>query len=308
MSTFPFVWIKQPGLPVPGFMPQVPKSPSVSKLKYSSAPADNQTDEKWYGNYRVEALIGEGNGTSIYKALNIFDGNTYALKVMRNIAKNQRECNIHSKFSKGFNHLVLYVEHFTQGRFLVLVMELYARNLLGIEISPCRILNIILATSRSMVEIDSRYMISDDIKPENYFMRGGGSRRIALGDFGGMRRKGELSTEHTAPYCAPEQMAGPTRSNATMIHCWGATLEKIITKKVGVCRAGMSLSQFTPWVGRFFDPLIYQCTRKEPHLRPSPVEVLAEVQHLARIAQYDLCPVHQLPQLGCGSCMACNIR
>jgi len=306
MHSFPFMWNKQGVPPVSGPLPKIKAFPPPPSVFGFLDTQDTRREGTWYGEYCVEKLIGEGNGTSIYKAVRESDGVAYALKVMRNTEKYQRECEVHACMPRDSDHLVTYIEHFVEAPFLVLVMELFSRNLLDIEISPCRLLNIMLNTAKGVAAIDNQGFVADDLKPENYFMRGYGSRRVAIGDFGGVRCGIELSTEHTAPYCAPEQMNGPTRSDATMVYGWATSMEKIITGKVGLCRAGISLSRYTPWVGTFFDPLIYHCTRREPHLRPTPAQLLAEVQHLARVAQHDVCPVHGLPRFGCGSCMSCR--
>lgn len=305
MQHFPFFFNTNSFPPIPIQSPFVSTKPNVPNLRKLLINTMKNESEKYYGAYRVDELIGEGNGTSIYKATCILDNKVYALKVMRNVTRNKAECEMHAQVPKGTDHVVSYVEYFTEAPFLVLVMELFSRNLLGIEISPMRLLNIFLHTAKGMSFIDSLGCSHDDLKPENMYFKGGVSKRIAIGDFGGVRRKGEPCKEHTAPYCAPEQIDG-IQSNDVMVYGWATSMEKIITGRVGVCRGGQSLSNYTPWVGTFFDPLIALCTNRAPFLRPRPSEVLIEVQRLARIAQNDMCSYHDLPRFGCLGCMECH--
>lgn len=304
MQHFPFVFNPNTFPPIPVQSPVVSTQLNVPNLQNHVTNTMKRGSEKYYGAYRVDELIGEGNGTSIYKATCMLDNQAYALKVMRNVTRNKAECEMHAQVPKGTDHVVPYVEHFIEAPFLVLVMELFSRNLLGIEISPMRLLNIFLHTAKGMAFIDSLGCSHDDLKPENMYFKGGVSKRIAIGDFGGVRRKGEPCKEHTAPYCAPEQIEG-IQSSDVMVYGWATSMEKVVTSRVGVCRGGQSLSAYTPWVGTYFDSLLKRCTARNPNDRPQPASLLREVKSLARYAENDLCPVHGFPRFGLQYCVQC---
>jgi serine/threonine protein kinase len=301
-------------LPVPPkpFIPNLSRlhAPSLSPFRTPSMDEERTTSRmtrQRFGFYETIELIAGGNMATIYRARHCLTGEEVALKVMRNIAAHRKECELHAMLPRNDSHLVSYIEHFEDSPNIVLAMEYFAEDLLQHTIqTPSRLLNIMLHTARGLKTLDDHDLIHDDLKPENMYIKGGRSHRVVIGDFGGVRRRGESCKEQTPPYCAPEQIAGQTTfSDATMVYGWATSMEKLITNRVGITRCGRSLSRYTPCVGTYFDSLLRRCTAKNPHDRPKPAALLREVQNLARNAQRDTCPYHGLPRFGQPCCVRC---
>lgn len=144
--------------------------------------------------YVQRSKIGEGSFGEVWRAVDAATGDAVALKRVaagdkvetRIRALHELECLLALRDSK---HVVYLREAFLEDGCLVLVLDLYPRNLLlliqdlTVDISEAEIKRIVRSLLFALRDMRARNIMHRDIKPANVLMSGDGSR-VVLADFG----------------------------------------------------------------------------------------------------------------------------
>jgi serine/threonine protein phosphatase PrpC len=227
----------------------------ISFLKNSQGELENrmqhevQVGDVLDSRFRIESVINRSGMASIYKAVDLSNGNTVAVKVPYmqyesdpgSFARFQREAEI----GKRLNHpnILRFVTVPAQSRPYIVMEYLQGRTLSEVmnEIRPLPIsdaVQIASALCDALSHMHQLKVVHRDLKPQNVMVCADGSIRIM--DFGiakatEMRRitfAGLSPAMGTPDYMAPEQVKGRRGDERTDIYSLGAMLYEMTTGRV----------------------------------------------------------------------------
>jgi serine/threonine protein phosphatase PrpC/predicted Ser/Thr protein kinase len=199
--------------------------------------------------FRIESVVSRSGMASVYKATDLKDGDTVAVKVPHmqfesdpgSFARFQREAEI----GQTLNHpnILRFVKVEEQSRPYIVMEFLQGRTLSEVlnEVRPLPIpdaVQIASALCDALAHMHEKKVVHRDLKPQNVMLCNDGSVRIM--DFGiakatEMRRitfAGFSPTLGTPDYMAPEQVRGRRGDERTDIYSLGALLYEMTTGKV----------------------------------------------------------------------------
>ena len=199
--------------------------------------------------FRIESVVSRSGMASIYKATDLSDGETVAVKVPHmqfesdpgSFARFQREAEI----GRTLNHpnILRFVDVKDQSRPYIVMEFLQGHTLSEVmnDIRPLPIpdaVQIASALCDALAHMHEKKVVHRDLKPQNVMICKDGSVRIM--DFGiakatEMRRitfAGFSPTLGTPDYMAPEQVRGRRGDERTDIYSLGALLYEMTTGKV----------------------------------------------------------------------------
>ena len=255
------------------------------------------------GKYKVLRILSDTSAT-VYE---VTDGEKiYVAKELKENKRNRKERALHKFFSAlNRDHFVQIHDEVYQNGFVYLILERFLSTAASIVLETTSVLNFALHTLRGLRTLELHDYTADDVKLENFLVKGfEGSRRIALCDMGGVRRKDEPSSEHTAVCATPKQLAGEIDSN-TSIYGWALAFERLSTGYVGVTRGGQSLGSLNAWVGSAFDEWLQACVHPDEHQRHTVSDTYHFFQNISTQASNNRCPVHGYPVIPDATCCFC---
>ena len=257
------------------------------------------------GDFEIEATLGWGGSTVIYRARNTVDNETYAIKILAHHAAEEEE--VADRFEREICMMQSVIHHniirvHSTGRSGVCpwyAMELVDGKTLDglLEESPLDtafFTEVAMGVATALAAIHEHNIIHRDIKPKNVFAcRTGG---IKLGDFGvavdlsSTRLTQAGHSVGTPIYMAPEQFEGSKVSTATDIYSFGATMYHAMTGRppfeasnaMELMRRHFTdtakpISEIRFDIPAAWDHLIIdQCMAKQPGDRPQSMQSVIE--------------------------------
>lgn len=229
--------------------------------RLQAAPAEPQPEQ--LGRYRLLEKLGEGGMGAVYRAEDLADGRTVAVKVLRPtyarkpgaVKRFHKEARILSEVHSPYVANLLEINEDQGVHFLVL--EFVAGRSLGHhllqhgKLEEKQALAIVADVARALADAHDRGIVHRDIKPENIILVSGGvvsggdhspftthdSLRVKLLDFGLARHVLESESLNltqagavlgTPLYMAPEQATGNPVDPRADVYSLGATLYHLL--------------------------------------------------------------------------------
>jgi serine/threonine protein kinase len=262
------------------------------------------------GPYRIEARLGQGGMGIVFRATHTGDGDTVALKVLRDeLSQDEgykrrlaREARAAAEVDHPHLARVLAVGE-ADGRSYLAVRYVEGRSLaerLAAEgpLDPPALLRLATEVGAGLDALHDRGLVHRDVKPANVMLDADGS--AVLGDFG--LAKGRADTVLTRPgqvlgtldYLAPELIRGEPATPASDLYAFGCVLFECIAGAPpfagrGILRTGMAHLEEDPGdpaAGRTDLPpavawTVRQVLAKDPRRRPPSGTALARMLRLA---------------------------
>ncbi len=195
------------------------------------------------GRFALEALAGVGGMGRVFRARDLVEGGTVALKVLLD-----RDGPSAPRFGRealvlaDLRHprIVRYVAHGMgpTGPWIAMEWldgESLAQRLARGRPSVAEALEIAVGAAEALAFLHGRGVLHRDVKPSNLFLAGGEARRLKLLDFGTVRAQGVTRTHTgavigTPGYMAPEQVQGAADLDARAdVFSLGAVLFECLT-------------------------------------------------------------------------------
>lgn len=202
------------------------------------------------GRYRIEALVGMGGMAKVYRATDIQDNRTVAMKVLR--AEYESDMEFVRRFSReaeaaakmAHENIVNLLDVGIEGEMRYIVMEYVAgRTLKDMICDEGRIHPDIALrmTIRILAAVDHAHrngIVHRDIKPQNILVDKEG--RIKVADFGIARLKASQTTNvdndgsamGSVHYLSPEQAKGEVTDEQSDLYSVGVVMYEMLTGKV----------------------------------------------------------------------------
>lgn len=199
------------------------------------------------GRYRLESEIGRGGAGVVFRARDLTNDRSVALKVLNVVEANaiareqfSRESAIASRLSDP--HVIqvydtgFVVQNDPQSAPFI-AMELNQGTSLDRlrNLTLTQIINIGIQICDALESAHSRGIVHRDLKPQNVFVEKHGLKyNVKLGDFGlaYARGEGETPAAGTVYYIAPEVIAGQAPDVAADLYSLGAMLYEMVTGRV----------------------------------------------------------------------------
>ena len=254
-----------------------------------------------FGNdFTILRTLGAGASATVYEAREAPLGRLVALKVLDRALPEMRARFLSEARAMAALRHPSVAEIFRFGEdsatgLPFLAMEPFAGSLAD-RLANCRVLpeaeaaKLGLEVAEALAAMHGRDppLVHRDVKPSNILMSGDG--RIALADFGLVRRLAPDATALTAPgagqpgtwlYAAPEQRAGAPPSPAMDWYALGVTLFRCLTG--GFPGPGGALPvDVAREVGRGWQPLLHELLREAPEKRLCDSEEIRRALHRIR--------------------------
>ncbi|MGZ4558523.1 MAG: protein kinase domain-containing protein [Mycobacteriaceae bacterium] len=280
-----------------------------------------------FAGYRIDAVLGRGGMSVVYRADNVRLGNKIALKVLApELSENEafRERFVReSKVAASINHpnIIPIYDAGDQGGLLYIVMryiegsDLQALLRRDGPLELGRAVNLIAQAGSALQSAHERGLIHRDIKPGNILVEriGGGEvlEHVYLADFGltkhtlsnsGLTQTGQFLG--TVDYVAPEQIKGEAVDRRSDVYSLGCVLYECLTGVVPFLRdtdAGAMYAhlqdEHTPVTSLRFDlpptidRIVDRALAKEPADRyPTCAEMVADLRQLAEQSREQQAP------------------
>ena len=202
------------------------------------------------GRYRIEALVGMGGMAKVYRATDVQENKTVAMKVLR--AEYESDMEFVRRFSReaeaaakmAHENIVNLLDVGIEGEMRYIVMEYVAgRTLKDMICDEGRIHPDIALrmTIRILAAVDHAHrngIVHRDIKPQNILVDKEG--RIKVADFGIARLKASQTTNvdndgsamGSVHYLSPEQAKGEVTDEQSDLYSVGVVLYEMLTGKV----------------------------------------------------------------------------
>ncbi|MEM7273658.1 MAG: serine/threonine-protein kinase [Actinomycetota bacterium] len=257
--------------------------------------------------YTVEAVVGSGGFSQVYRATHNFTNDTHAIKVISSALGEkalevfEREAQILVEL-KGQANIVRVTD---AGRTenddsLYLVMDYYETSFDRVEsLDVEQVLEIGRKIAGALAVMHAQGIIHKDVKPSNIFADA--KLEPALGDFG-ISTHGNIDPSRTIQafsmnYAAPEVFLGGKAEAPRDVYALGATLYHFLEgdpplgkqATPGEAQEAMALRIFeqepdaltNPGVSSELATLVLRCLAKDPRDRPPADELAAELTELA---------------------------
>lgn len=264
------------------------------------------------GRYRLEAPIGSGGMSTVFRARDEQLGRSVAIKLFDtgrwDSVRQEAELGVLADLD---HHGIVCIHDAGSHRFATgrttqfLVMPLVpgidlSRRLHGARMAPRSIGEIGHDIAEALEYLHHREIVHRDVKPSNIMLvdYGTGSPRVRarLTDFGialtpdTERVTSEGATTGTAAYLSPEQASGQAVTPATDIYSLGLVLLECFTRTPAFpgrsAEAALARTERDPEIGREVPKpwrgLLTAMTRQHAEERPSAVEVLEQVRQTLR--------------------------
>jgi len=197
------------------------------------------------GRYEILDRVSEGGMATVFRARRLADGQTVALKVLREqfgsdvefIARFEREARAVSELSHP--HMVRVYDSGADGDVHFIAMEyVEGENLKDLirrheTLPPARALEIAAQVAEALEYAHARGIVHRDIKPQNILLTREG--RVKVTDFGIARAMSQATITHTGTvlgsvqYLSPEQARGAPVGPSTDIYSLGVVLYEMVT-------------------------------------------------------------------------------
>jgi serine/threonine protein kinase len=260
--------------------------------------------------YRIEGVAARSGMASIFRATDLRNGQTVAIKVPHPEMEGdpvffdrfQREQEIGRKldhpgvmkvFTDGDNSQFYMVMEWVEGRLLRQVLNEQGK------LPPERAVRIALGIAEALEYIHTHGVVHRDLKPENIMIDA--EDRIKLIDFGiaanvGSRRLtfAKFSqTMGTPDYISPEQVKGKRGDARSDIYALGVMLYEMLTGKVPFTGANAFIimndrllnnpippREIDPEISLHLQEIIYRAIERDPAKRyPNAHEMILDLQH-----------------------------
>lgn len=192
------------------------------------------------GRYRLDALVGSGGMSRVYRAIDLVEGRTVAVKVFSAaggtrgrdaLRRFMREATVTGNLDHP--HIVSCIDFSSDGFMVLEYMHggsLAARLPPALPASTCR--SIGLQVLSGLAAAHQHGVVHRDIKPSNIFFSEAGAAKI--GDFGSAHLQDQGQTQTgafigTLAFMAPEQITSGDVTFATDIYGFGVTLFVMLT-------------------------------------------------------------------------------
>jgi serine/threonine-protein kinase len=208
-----------------------------------------------FASYRIDALLGRGGFSVVYRAENPRLGNLVALKILApelaaqdsfrarfvhesRVAASINHPNIVPIYDFGDQDELLYIAmRYVQGSDLKALIREHG------ELSPEHTVSILSQAARALDAAHALGLIHRDVKPANFLLEWGGSgqggEHVYLSDFGltkhSMSHSGLTGTGEfvgTIDYVAPEQIEGKPVDARTDIYSLGCVMYECLTGRI----------------------------------------------------------------------------
>jgi eukaryotic-like serine/threonine-protein kinase len=273
--------------------------------------------------YRIEALVARSGMSSIYRATDMRNGRTVAIKIPHPemeadpalFDRFQREAEIGEKldhpgvmkvYSDESRSRVYMVMEWIDGRLLRQVLRDYGK------LPQERAIRIAIAISDVLDYIHRNGVVHRDLKPENIMVVE--DDRVKLIDFGiaglaGARRLtfGKLSQVMGTPdYISPEQVKGKRGDGRTDIYALGIMLYEMLTGKTPftgpnpfaimndrLINSPIPPREVNPQIPPELQEVIYRAIEREPQNRYSAANEFAwDLEHLDQVGVAERAELH----------------
>ena len=268
--------------------------------------------------YRLEELIGRGGMGEVFRAVDTRLQRPVAIKLMRD-TRGEAESAVHrflreARAASALNHPNIVVVHdigeTADGRHYIVQEFIDGVTLRAMmtEVLPlATLVDLGRQIARALAAAHTAGIVHRDIKPENVMVRGDGYAKVL--DFGLARipeaesatATTRLATDTqpglllgTTAYMSPEQARGATASAPADIFAFGITLYEMaaarrpfVAATTPSVLAAILLDEPTPLsrlnqsIPPAFGDLVHRMLAKDPELRPSALDVEAELALLA---------------------------
>ncbi len=249
--------------------------------------------------YRIEAVIGRGGMSSIYKAKHLLMGKYFAIKLMHEFmlanSKSILRFQAESRAASASSHPNLVAVHdsgvtsegvpylvmdFIDGR--TLDDELDGLEFMGVD----RCLNIVRQIMDGLENIHSQNIVHRDLKPSNIMLsfEPDGSERVRIVDFGIAKIFGDEEDQNrltrtgevfgSPPYMSPEQCLGKKLDARSDIYSLGCVVYKCLTGVYPILGAN-SLETFSMQVSSSPEPISKACPKAHVPARVEDVVMKA---------------------------------
>jgi DNA phosphorothioation-dependent restriction protein DptH len=248
-------------------------------------PAPKTTAKSFDGKYRLDEKLGDGASGTVYRAVSLEDGKTYAVKVLASTGSPQleaqfrRELEMLQKLSYTANVLAV-CDYVREGDKQYLVLEYadggnlhdFVTKQASGKLDLLETKAIASCLAKTLQSIHEAQIIHRDLKPQN-ILRVNKVWKIA--DFGISKYLGRPATSvtlqgaHTPHYSAPEQIAGVPAAPPADIFSFGKLCLFMLEGK-----PDPELLKYV--TSNPMKNLIEQCTEQNPDKRPSSMAEIAD--------------------------------
>lgn len=257
------------------------------------------------GRYRLDALIGNGGMSSVYRATDTALGRTVAIKLFRRDvadAADVRRQDSEMRVVASLSHpgvVTLYDAVADDDRVFLVLQHIDGddlRSRLGSgPMDPAAVRSIATDIADALAYVHARGVLHRDLKPANILVCDVDGRTSAtLTDFGiaqlvdGSRLTEDNSVLGTAAYLSPEQALGSALTPATDVYSFGLVLLECLTGRrafqgsgLEAAAARLSADPLIPHeLGQGWRTLLADMTAREPESRPTAAEVAARMREL----------------------------